>query len=929
MSRTTGKRHNRLFTRLSLMISLTAAIMAAVFGLLTLDSSSAHAIGTSQYRSAGWVATDGSSTPFSNTQNCQASDGAFCSHTTANGYANLYFSSFGTLADFGIPAGSDITKVHIKTTGKNSTELAIIAASIKNYMPFATSCSLTPNLWTISGSNTTKVQKFHTFTSGSGITSCFKANSIDQQKITFAVRYSGSNNWTADIDNFEIAFDYSAPFSSGPSWVVQPTGLALNNHQATALDSGNKVLITGGNQIGGSTNNVELYTVGPNHSGSMVSVQNMKVARLGHQLIPIAAGQKALAIGGHETSGTVHNTAEIYNLATNSWAYTGIMTSKRALHRASLLTDGKVFTSGGITSLTSSPPYTNTTEMYNPTTNSWTAKAPMSTARAEHQQVTFHDANNQERIMVIGGRPTNQLSATLSSTEIYNPSTDTWVAGPSMSKPRASAYNDFVALVMNDGRIMVLGGGQGTESEIYDPTTNGWSQQLMSGVFSRGAATPLDSNAGNKMLAAGSWISGGPTEYAMLYDSNTNTWGRTTYMNAPRADFALTTLIDGTVLATAGNTQGPNATTTNEVYVPSSSIEAIKRPPTILYVHGVKQSSDDQESFTALFDGISGRVPNVRIEKFTYFQDKSGEINGQCDPTHEGQQPINIPPNVGGMPLDLSQNDTHCDSQGDISQNAVKLNQKIQQLYIETGQKVILIGYSMGGETIRAFLASSTQAGDGVATTMVDSVVTMHGVMQGSWLSRPETATPAWFDYVADLILPFPDLSRTAVKQFNPVSDFLEWTILNSTQLPNIPYYNTWGDERTYVRHCPTPSTCYDEETTWGDVVLLPGNDILTDTTDGGGQRFLPRGYTTSSWQWAETLRIQGDITNPTQMPSLGSTLWHAPQQHTEYPKRQNEVMVTDCQTGAGVAISTQLAKVIHARLNGSLYECEPSLAPQ
>src|SRR5918912_673310 len=73
---------------------------------------------TTAYRSAGWVSAD-SNPEFTGIDGCQASgDGRYCSRPESPGYGHLYFSSFGTLSDFAIPADAFITKVHIRITGR-------------------------------------------------------------------------------------------------------------------------------------------------------------------------------------------------------------------------------------------------------------------------------------------------------------------------------------------------------------------------------------------------------------------------------------------------------------------------------------------------------------------------------------------------------------------------------------------------------------------------------------------------------------------------------------------------------------------------------------------------------------------------------------------------------------------------------------------
>lgn len=360
--------------------------------------------------------------------------------------------------------------------------------------------------------------------------------------------------------------------------------------------------------------------------------------------------------------------------------------------------------------------------------------------------------------------------------------------------------------------------------------------------------------------------------------------------------------------------------------------------PTILFVHGLTQIANDPGTFGSLFDQIRAANPGVKIENYVYFQDKSAAQTSttDCNPTDPGQTaPVMAATSqLAGLPYDASQNTpAHCDSAGDIGQNAVLLDRKIRSIHDATGQKVIVVGYSMGGETIRAMLALSTATNDGVAND-IDSVITMHGVQQGSWLAvrALQLSNAGWgigslFDSLISKY--FVDPHRPAIRQFTPEGDMLKWIHANSANLPNIPYYNTYGDEQISIRHCfffghgcvgGTPRKL-------GDIVLLPGTDSPTQNVGGGGARFAPRGYTPGSWQWGEYQLFQYDPVDDNPI-DVAKSLYNEPMEHSQIVGRQSEVMIPDCQTGQPVAEDTELARVITARLNGTTYACNASLAP-
>lgn len=348
----------------------------------------------------------------------------------------------------------------------------------------------------------------------------------------------------------------------------------------------------------------------------------------------------------------------------------------------------------------------------------------------------------------------------------------------------------------------------------------------------------------------------------------------------------------------------------------------------VLVVHGVDETATNT-ILGSLKAKVEGAVPAVDWTQFVYYQDKSSG----CVPGADGSVPPVLPASTGGLPIDASQNDPmRCDSEGDLGQNAVRLDQRIKELYAQSGgKKVILVGYSMGAETIRSFLAYSGVVADGVAAGMVDSVVTTHGVQQGSWLASAAPHVPSAIGNWLHDHAPIPNTNRPAVRQFDPTGPYLGWVLSNSGGLPDIPYYNTWGDEHLTITSCwlPFEFACNTTDAgSWGDVVLMPGQDSPTARPSDGGQRFLPTGYTNHSWQWTERADVGWDPQfDPFQLVAI-QQLVAQPQFHSNVTDQQAQIPVKDCKDGSTVSVDEELSRVIVARLNGSTYACDPSVKP-
>jgi hypothetical protein len=358
----------------------------------------------------------------------------------------------------------------------------------------------------------------------------------------------------------------------------------------------------------------------------------------------------------------------------------------------------------------------------------------------------------------------------------------------------------------------------------------------------------------------------------------------------------------------------------------------------VLFLHGVTESAKDNSSFSQLLGGLP--FGGAYVSNFTYYQDASGSKGDDtCNPQDAGQQTPPRPDASVALPFDGSQNGALCDSEGDLGQNASRLDAEIKRLYNTNHVPVILIGYSMGGETIRSFLSYSTHLGGGVADHMVDSVVMLHGVEQGSWLANGgpalflATATnPFVGTELANLIGQWlPNPNRAAVKQFAPVNSYVQWVDTNSDRLPpNMPTYNTYGDERVSLQSCVLfIYACLSHDYQhWGDVVLKPGSPNPQDTPLLGGARFLPGGYAANHWEWAETHRIYWNpIVDPGELQTLYA-LWKAPEQHMNYTSTESQLTVKDCQTGQDINEKDELIKVVGARMRGTTYACSPPAAP-
>lgn len=207
------------------------------------------------------------------------------------------------------------------------------------------------------------------------------------------------------------------------------------------------------------------------------------VARFFHASVSLRDG--SVLVAGGCTESTCENTtadAQQYDLATGQFRSVAPLAEARAGIAATLLADGRVLLAGGC----SATGCTARSELYDPSTRTMTPVAAMTTARGRATVTTLADG----RVLLVGGCTTITCASVLASAEVFDPRSERWATAAAMGHARAGHW----AAALDDGRVIVGGGCSEQacstildDSEVFSPTTNSWVEGPRMGTRRLGA----------------------------------------------------------------------------------------------------------------------------------------------------------------------------------------------------------------------------------------------------------------------------------------------------------------------------------------------------------------------------------------------------------------------------------------------------------
>ncbi len=314
-------------------------------------------------------------------------------------------------------------------------------------------------------------------------------------------------------------------------------------HTATLLPDG-KVLVAGGFAEGGrSLAGAEVFDPATN---TFAFAGNMNATRSGHTATLLPNG-KVLIAGGY--NGSYLASAEVYDPAARTFTPTGRMITARSGHIATLLNDGKVLLAGGVgvgwTFLADA-------ELFDSTANTFTETGGMTTARESHTATLLKDG----RVLISGGHKGRRAAITIyASTEIYDPTSGTFKPAGNLTVKR----HKHDATLLNDGRVLIIGGsderdGDGAyrDAEIFSPASGTFTavKNTMNTARYKLQGTAILLTNGKVLIAGGA-------NRAEVFDPTTNSFSFADGDMGTKRLFATATLLkNGQVLITGGYSDG-------------------------------------------------------------------------------------------------------------------------------------------------------------------------------------------------------------------------------------------------------------------------------------------------------------------------------------------------------------------------------------
>jgi N-acetylneuraminic acid mutarotase len=242
-------------------------------------------------------------------------------------------------------------------------------------------------------------------------------------------------------------------------------------------------------------------------NNSWASRASMAKARSAFALT--SGGNLIYAIGG-KSNGTILASVEAYNPTSNTWTSKAALPSARYDGNGAAATNGLLYLPGGHNSAGT---LTKTLYVYNRSTNVWSTKAALPISSGCGASVVI----SGQLYVLTGCDGTSGYKGRLHR---YSPASNTWTA-----RATAPAAHGHPAVGVINGKLYVAGGRNATGAatatvHVYDPATNTWSTTRPLPSARYGAAGQVIN--GKLYVVGGTNASGGILAETLVFDPATN-----------------------------------------------------------------------------------------------------------------------------------------------------------------------------------------------------------------------------------------------------------------------------------------------------------------------------------------------------------------------------------------------------------------------
>ncbi len=244
-----------------------------------------------------------------------------------------------------------------------------------------------------------------------------------------------------DDSGQNIVGHVSALDADAESWEALPGLVTARVSPALALLSDGRLLTVGGldaSDLESSAMPVDAVEIFDPKSGAWSEAAQMNGGAAANMALIALEDGRALALTGQDSENTT--AAQVYDPKADAWSEVRQPESPRAQPVALLLADGRVLVTGA-----------GVAEIYDPASDTWTRTEAMSEYRDLHSLTLLPD----DRVLAAGGSDQRSSDYLIhSTTEIFDPRSNSWSRGPDMSERRMS----HSATLLANGSVFIAGG---------------------------------------------------------------------------------------------------------------------------------------------------------------------------------------------------------------------------------------------------------------------------------------------------------------------------------------------------------------------------------------------------------------------------------------------------------------------------------------